>query len=47
MVVALRCGHLKSMCTCEFGSAQCSVDAIDEHWIRIESALGNSITEPV
>ena len=39
-----------STCTREFGSAQCSVDtnhAIDAHWIRIEFALGNSVTEPV
>ena len=47
MVAAWRCGHLKSTCTCEFGSAQHSVDAIDAHWIRIEFELGNSVTEPV
>ena len=28
-------------------STQCSVEAIDVHWIRIEFALGNSVTEPV
>ena len=50
MVAVWRCGHLKSPCTCEFSSAQCSVDAIDSydaHWIRIEFALGSSVTEPV
>ena len=50
MVAVWRCGHLKSICTREFGSAQCSVDAnhaIDAHWIRIEFTLGNSVTEPV
>ena len=47
MVAVWRCGHLKSTCTREFGSAQCSVDAIDAHWICIEFALGKSVTEPV
>ena len=47
MVAVWRCGHLKSTCTREFGSAQRGVDAIDAHWIRIEFALGNSVTEPV
>ena len=47
MVAVWRCGHLKSMCTREFGFAQSSVDAIDTHWIHIEFALGNSVTEPV
>ena len=47
MVAVWRCGHLKSTCTHEFGSAQRSVDAIDAHWIRIEFPLGNSVTEPV
>ena len=47
MVAVWRCGHLKSTCMCEFGSAQCSVDVIDAHWIHIEFALGNSVTEPV
>ena len=47
MVAVWRCGHLKSTCTREFGSAQRSVDAIDAHWIRIEFPLGNSVTEPV
>ena len=46
MVAVWRCDHLKSTCTCEFSSTQCSVDAIDAHWIRIEFALGNSVTEP-
>ena len=32
MVAVWRCGHLKSTCTREFGSAQRSVDAIDAHW---------------
>ena len=31
----------------EFSSVQCSADAIDAHWICIEFALGNSVTEPV
>ena len=44
MVVAWRCGHLKSMCTREFSSAQCSVYAINAHWICIEFTLGNSVT---
>ena len=35
MVAVWRCGHLKSTCTREFGSAQRGVDAIDAHWIRI------------
>ena len=46
MVAVWRCGHLKSPCTREFSSAQCSVDAIDSydaHWIRIEFALGSSV----
>ena len=43
----LRCSQLKSTCTREFGSTQCSVDAIDVHWIRIEFTLGNLVTEPV
>ena len=47
MIAVWRCGHLKSSSMCEFGSAQCSVDAIDVHWIRIEFALGNLVTEPV
>ena len=47
MVAVWRCGRLKSTCTCEFGSAQRSVDTIDAHWIRIEFAFGNSVTEPV
>ena len=47
MVAVWRCAHLKSMCTREFGSAQCSVYMIDAHWICIEFALGNSVTEPV
>ena len=47
MVAVWRCGNLKSMCMREFGSTQCSVDAIDVHWIRIEFALGNSVTELV
>ena len=47
MVAVWRCGHLKSTCTREFVSAQHSVDAIDVHWIRIEFALGNSVTELV
>ena len=47
MVAVWRCGHLKSTCVREFGPAQRSVDAINAHWIRIESALGNSVTEPV
>ena len=44
------CVEVWSTCTREFGSAQCSVDAnhaIDAYWIRIEFALGNSVTEPV
>ena len=44
------CVEVWSMCTREFGSAQCSVDAnhaIDAHWFRIEFALDNSVTEPV
>ena len=44
------CVEVWITCTREFGSAQCSVDAnhaIDAHWIRIEFALGNSVTEPV
>ena len=45
MVAVWRCGHLKSMCTREFGSAQRSVDVIDAHWICIEFTLGNSVTE--
>ena len=32
MVAVWRCGHLKSTCTREFGSAQHSVDAIDSLW---------------
>ena len=44
MVAVWRCGHLKSTHTREFGSAQRSVDAIDAHWIRIEFALNNSVT---
>ena len=47
MVAVWRCGHLKPTCTCEFGSAQHSVDAINAYWIRIEFALSNSVTEPV
>ena len=47
MVAVWRCGHLKSTCMCEFGSTQCSVDVIDVHWIHIEFALGNSVTETV
>ena len=47
MVAVWRCGHLKSTCMREFGSAQRSVEAIDVYWIRIEFALGNSVTEPV
>ena len=47
MVAVWRCGHMKSTCTREFGSTQRSVDAIDAHWIRIEFALGNSVTGPV
>ena len=37
--------------SCEFVpsivSTQCSVDMIDVHWICIEFALANSVTEPV
>ena len=40
MVAVWRCDHLKSTCTREFGSAQCSVDAIDVHWIRIKIRIG-------
>ena len=47
MVAVWRCGHLKSTCTRECGSAQRSVDAIDAHWICIEFALGNSVIELV
>ena len=47
MLAVWRCGHLKSTCTHEFSSAQCSVDAIDAYWIRIEFALGDSVTELV
>ena len=47
MVAVWRCGHLKSVYTREFGSAHCSVDVIDAHWICFEFALGNSVTEPV
>ena len=47
MVAVWRCGHLKSTCMREFGFAQHSVDTIDVHWICIEFALGNSVTEPV
>ena len=50
MVAGWRCGHLKSTCTREFGSAQYSANAnhtIDAHWIHIEFALGNSVTELV
>ena len=41
MVAVWRCGDLKSTCTHEFGSAQCSVDTINTHWIRIEFALNS------
>ena len=47
MVAVWRCGHLKSTCMREFSSAQRSVDVIDAHWIRIEFALGDSVTELV
>ena len=47
MVAGWRCGHLKSMCMCEFGSAHCIVDVIDAHCNCIEFALANSVTEPV
>ena len=47
MVAVCRCGHLKSISTCEFGSTQCGVDAIDVHWICIEFALDNLVNDPV
>ena len=39
MVAVWGCGYLNSTCTCEFCSAQCSVDTIDEHLICIGFAL--------
>ena len=48
MVALWRCGHLKSMHTCELVSHNVvHVDAIDAHWICIEFAMGNSVTEQI